>query len=118
MLLALLACLLIPSWRWDRSPEPEVVSYRVEIAYRDPRWYPCTWIDEESGKEISGICPAYLSSSELAWITVDTPEQPATSETPCTSFDAGPAPGPLMPCLDCVILYNVRAVDASGNFSN
>ena len=110
----LLACLLVPSWRWDRVPDADLVSYRVEMAYRDPNWYPCT-LTGEDGQEIVGMCPAYLSPGSLSWTVADTPAQPADGETLCTEWDSGGPVGQLIPPLDSVLLINVRAVDAAGN---
>lgn len=116
-----LACMPgFPQWKWDRLPETDIVDYRIEVAYLDPNFYPCTTtVCDENGAnchDVSSRCVAYSLS---AWSLASTePQPPASEPTVCADWDSGDPPLGLTPPLDAVVFINVRGRDAAGNVGN
>src|SRR3972149_6054329 len=108
--LALVCLLGIFQWRWDRVPDLDVVDYRIEVAYKDPSWYPCSWCDED-GNCFGDLCVVWGMS---AWSLADTfPQQ--SEDTICADWDSDGPGGSIIPPLGSVLFVNVRARDAAGN---
>lgn len=127
MLAVLLLSLCLPSpdpshWRWNRLQDPDLASYRIEVAYLDTNNYPCQITQCEPGcdsatpgccVDVPGMCVAYTLSS---WSTAAVEQQvPGTEADVCTEWDAGLPSGALVPPLGAVLFVNVRGVDFAGN---
>jgi hypothetical protein len=105
------------NWTWDRVPDLDVVSYRVEVAERIPYFYDC--VDEEGNP---AECVEYPPWSSLVWTVEDTVLQVpeiATGFGLCSTWDEDGISGVVVPAgRDALIYVNVRAVDSSGNVGN
>ena len=122
--LLLASCAATPGlfrWRWSRSPEPDVVGYRVETHYAEAFHFPCQanvcdpgcfLPDPSCCHLVDSICISYTST--IPAVAIMEP-QPLPSLEVCTDWDSGPLEGSMIPSLDSVLFIDVRAVDSAGN---
>jgi hypothetical protein len=103
-------------------PDADLDSYRVETAYLDPNYYPCTGTlcGPTCDPAAPGCCVDFASQCVSyvlsAWSLSAEEQQVASTESSvCTAWDAGSAAGQLVPPLGAVLFVNVRGKDAAGN---